>query len=165
MRDHYFKCGVITAQIVFTSRWVWLRFFKKPYNDNNNVQHPFDLLLIDLIGFAITAAGFWLRIWSFQTLGKFFTFTIGIREGHQLVKTGPYRYLIHPSYSGTLWIYLGFAIFTRVWWWLTALGAVILLALLSLRMTDEERMLRDHFGDRQWQQYASARKRLIPFIY
>ncbi|KAG0330959.1 hypothetical protein BG000_011333 [Podila horticola] len=40
------------------------------------------------------------RIWAMYTLDRFFTFKIMIRSDHRLVETGPYRYLLHPAYSG-----------------------------------------------------------------
>ena len=52
--------------------------------------------------FAVTAAvsGGLLRIWAMRTLGRFFTFQVTIRDSHVLVETGPYQYLMHPSYTG-----------------------------------------------------------------
>ncbi|KAI1308718.1 hypothetical protein EDD11_004259 [Mortierella claussenii] len=44
--------------------------------------------------------GYALRKWSFTTLDRFFTFQLKIRPGHQLITSGPYRYLRHPSYTG-----------------------------------------------------------------
>ncbi len=43
-----------------------------------------------------------LRLWAMHTLGRFFTFEVTIRKKHELVTTGPYRWLIHPSYTGLI---------------------------------------------------------------
>ncbi|CAO3573021.1 unnamed protein product [Mortierella alpina] len=51
---------------------------------------------------ALSVGGSVLRRWSYSTLGQFFTYQLAIRPGHRLIKTGPYRYLRHPSYAGAL---------------------------------------------------------------
>ncbi|KAG9321726.1 hypothetical protein KVV02_006640 [Mortierella alpina] len=54
---------------------------------------------------ALCVGGSVLRRWSYSTLGQFFTYQLVIRPGHRLVKTGPYRYLRHPSYTGALFCF------------------------------------------------------------
>ncbi|KAG9321724.1 hypothetical protein KVV02_006638 [Mortierella alpina] len=49
---------------------------------------------------ALSVGGSVLRRWSYSTLDQFFTYQLAIRPGHRLVKTGPYTYLRHPSYTG-----------------------------------------------------------------
>lgn len=44
-----------------------------------------------------------LRLWAYVTLGRYFTYQVGIRDNHELVTSGPYSALIHPSYTG-LWL-------------------------------------------------------------
>jgi len=44
-----------------------------------------------------------LRLWAMQTLGHFFTFEVTIRKRHSLITTGPYRWLMHPSYTGSMY--------------------------------------------------------------
>lgn len=44
-----------------------------------------------------------LRLWSMHTLGKtYFTFVVTIRQNHELITSGPYRLLMHPSYTGLI---------------------------------------------------------------
>lgn len=40
------------------------------------------------------------RLWAMRTLGEYFTFQVMIREDHKLISHGPYKYLMHPSYTG-----------------------------------------------------------------
>jgi protein-S-isoprenylcysteine O-methyltransferase Ste14 len=46
------------------------------------------------------------RLWAMRTLGEYFTFQVMIREDHKLIAHGPYKYLMHPSYTGTLLLIL-----------------------------------------------------------
>jgi protein-S-isoprenylcysteine O-methyltransferase len=47
--------------------------------------------------------GFIFRVWSIRVLDRFFTSRVVIQSDHQLIRTGPYRYLRHPSYLGA-WV-------------------------------------------------------------
>jgi protein-S-isoprenylcysteine O-methyltransferase len=66
-------------------------------------------------GIVIFCAGFWLRIYSVRYLGKFFTVTVQISDDHQLIDSGPYKCVRHPSYSGALLEVLGIALCIRNW--------------------------------------------------
>ena len=54
------------------------------------------------IGFALSLFATFIRLSCFKELGKLFTFEVTVRPGHKLVTTGPYAYVRHPSYTGTL---------------------------------------------------------------
>jgi protein-S-isoprenylcysteine O-methyltransferase Ste14 len=54
------------------------------------------------IGGPVLLLGMTLRTWSLKTLGPLFTWTAGVTEGHQVVRTGPYRYFKHPNYLGSV---------------------------------------------------------------
>src|SRR5271166_2912124 len=46
--------------------------------------------------------GMVLRIWSIVHLGKFFTVNVAIQEGQRVIQDGPYRFVRHPPYSGSI---------------------------------------------------------------
>ncbi|PWN38549.1 uncharacterized protein FA14DRAFT_27751 [Meira miltonrushii] len=50
--------------------------------------------------FLVTILGASWRIWCFRTLDKFFTFRLQVQDDQKVIKSGPYRYLAHPSYLG-----------------------------------------------------------------
>jgi protein-S-isoprenylcysteine O-methyltransferase Ste14 len=114
-------------------------------------------------GLAVMVLGLIIRIWSTQTLGKFYTRTL-ITQAHQtLVESGPYRWLRHPGYLGVLMFWLGAGV---------ASGNIIALVIIALmllpayiyRIHSEEAMLRERFGV-SFDQYAQKRWRVIPFLY
>jgi protein-S-isoprenylcysteine O-methyltransferase Ste14 len=47
-------------------------------------------------GLILMIAGQLLRWWSVATLGRLFTVNVAIREGHQLIDSGPYHFVRHP---------------------------------------------------------------------
>jgi protein-S-isoprenylcysteine O-methyltransferase Ste14 len=116
-----------------------------------------------VVGLTIFAAGLALRAWSVATLGRFFTVVVFVQEGQQVVESGPYRFVRHPSYTGLLLALLGFGI-TLDSWASVAACTLIPLAALLYRISVEERALLARVGD-SYRVYASHRRRLVPGIW
>ena len=121
------------------------------------------LSTVEIILAIMMVVSFLLRMWSYLALSKFFTFTLAIKKNHQLVTTGPYRYLVHPSYTGQLLLLFAFVIFTR-WYYLVPIMGFYTYKTLMGRIKIEEEMMRGEFG-REYDEYVKARWRVIPFIY
>src|ERR1700761_6623375 len=66
-------------------------------------------------GLAVLVAGILLRLYSVSILGKYFTVQITVKDDHQIVETGAYKYLRHPSYTGSLLSFLGLGISVNNW--------------------------------------------------
>ncbi len=68
--------------------------------------------LLSLCGIFLMLLGLVLRWTAILTLRKYFTVNVSILPGHQIVKKGIYKYIRHPSYSGSLvsspWLGPGF---------------------------------------------------------
>ena len=108
-------------------------------------------------------SGVVFRQYAIAFLGKFFTATIQIKKDHELVQTGPYRYIRHPSYLGILVLSLGLGI--AMVNWISLLLCIALPAIgLMRRIKFEEKELEQHFG-KQYQNYRKNTWRVIPFIY
>jgi protein-S-isoprenylcysteine O-methyltransferase len=115
------------------------------------------------VGFALFVLGAMLRAWSIRTLGRFFTVQVAIASDHKLIEIGPYRVLRHPSYTGSLVMFVGY---------LTCNGnyltmAIVLLTVLVVfirRIHIEEAALAETFGN-AWRAYAKRTWRLLPWIY
>ena len=116
-----------------------------------------------LAGLIIFVIGLVVRWVSIFHLGRFFTVNVAIAQDHQLITTGPYRYVRHPSYTGTLLLFLGFGLCTLNYLSLAAIFLPIAAAFLW-RMHVEEAALQEAFGER-YLEYSSRTRRLIPFIY
>jgi protein-S-isoprenylcysteine O-methyltransferase Ste14 len=137
-----------------------------------------------LFGTAVVVTGGLLRLWCFRTLGRFFTFELTVRKGHQLVKTGPYSIVRHPAYAASLLQFTGVLIlhgFRTTWLKdsgildsVPGLKMIVLawlvertIAVISLvrRIGEEEVVVKSLFGD-EWKKWAKVvRYRLIPGIY
>jgi len=122
-----------------------------------------DSTALQAAGIATMIAGIALRWHAMRTLGRLFTGTVSIREGHRLVRIGPYARLRHPAYAGSLvWhLGLGFAFAN----WLTLLASTLPYAVAVVyRIRVEERALAAAFGT-EYDEYARTADRILPWIY
>lgn len=114
-------------------------------------------------GVLMLVAGLALRIWAIRTLGNAFTSTVQIVEAQQLVTSGPYRLVRHPSYLGAYLAFLGSAVFLQSWVGLAVTAVCMGIAYL-VRIPVEEKALEGNFGE-SWRRYQAQSKRMIPGIW
>lgn len=114
-------------------------------------------------GMAVLVAGIGLRAWSFQTLGRYFTFTVMVSSDQPVITSGPYRLLRHPSYTGLLLAYAGVGLASANWAGVAAL-TLLPLAVVLWRISVEEKALLGTLGDR-YRSYAARHRRLIPLVW
>ena len=119
--------------------------------------------LLSVIGVIIIVTGMIIRFIAIKQLGRFFTVNVTIRNEHQLVQSRFYKYLRHPSYTGSLLSFLGFGISLNNWLSLPIVFLPVLFAFIY-RMKIEERVMIEQFG-KQYEEYVSKTKRIIPFVY
>ena len=113
------------------------------------------------IGAGLTAAGLLFSVWARVHLGGNWSGIVTIKERHELIASGPYRFVRHPIYAGLLLAFAGSAVA------LGDLRGVLAMAIASpalwRKLQIEERWLGEEFGDA----YAAYRRRvaaLVPFI-
>ncbi len=119
-------------------------------------------LWVGWLGIAVALGGLLTRWWSMRVLGAFYTRTLKVVEDHVIVQAGPYRWIRHPGYLGSILMWAGVAAATTNW---IVLGLIlaVMLAVYHYRMESEEKMLVE-----TWPEYAEYKKhtwRLVPLIY
>lgn len=115
------------------------------------------------VGLALFVVGLLLRWWSIWTLGRFFTVQVAIANDHRLIQEGPYRLLRHPSYTGSLLMFVGFAL--CIGNWATSIAMLVpVLAVFGWRIHVEEAVLAETFGD-AWSEYVRHSWRLLPLVF
>ena len=120
-----------------------------------------DLFPLALAGMVLTLCGLGFAVWARIHLGKSWTGLPAIRVNHKIIRTGPYRMVRNPIYTGIL---LGLAGTTIATGYRTA--AFVLLTALSVflvKIRMEERFLEDEFGE-EYTGYKDNVKALVPFI-
>jgi protein-S-isoprenylcysteine O-methyltransferase len=114
-------------------------------------------------GCALFAGGIALRWHSIIHLGRFFTVNVAIHSRHEIIDTGPYKLVRHPSYAGALLASLGFALTLRNWLAL-ALVMVPIAWAFGRRIATEEAALASALG-LPYTNYMQRTRRLVPYIY
>lgn len=111
------------------------------------------------IGFVFSAAGIAFAIWARVLLGTNWSGLVTLKEGHELVRRGPYRIVRHPIYSGALVAMLG----TAIWFGSARCFAGVAVAFFTWwkKSRVEESFLVDFFGD-QYRRYQREVRALIP---
>jgi protein-S-isoprenylcysteine O-methyltransferase Ste14 len=132
-------------------------------------------------GTLLMIVGAAMRIISYRYLGRFFTFQLAIKNGHELITDGPYAVVRHPGYTGTTLIFPGIIIAQGAIWstlglWDMPAGIVFGIIELSLlvyinfvvvvvRVPKEDAMLREQFREK-WDAWAQRTPwRVIPYVY
>jgi protein-S-isoprenylcysteine O-methyltransferase Ste14 len=116
------------------------------------------------LGAVLAAIGsVWLITAAVKTLGKEWSLTARLVEGHKLATSGPYAYLRHPIYTGMLGMLVATGLaFSH---WLALLAAVPIFFIGTIiRVRSEERLLREAFGD-QFEDYARRVPAIVPGLY
>lgn len=116
-----------------------------------------------IFGLLVIFAGVYIRFIAMQALGRHFSYAVSIREQHELIEQGLYRYIRHPSYLGVLLISLGIGLAFANWISLVSLFMCPFIA-FSVRMNVEEKALLKYFGAR-YVEYRKRTWRLIPWLY
>jgi protein-S-isoprenylcysteine O-methyltransferase Ste14 len=101
--------------------------------------------LLAVAGVAMTWSGIALAIWARYHLAEYWSARITIKEDHQLIRTGPYRRLRHPIYSGLILAVVGSALVIDHW--RCVLGVCLVVAGYAIKARKEEAMLGEQFGD------------------
>ena len=115
------------------------------------------------VGLAMLVCGAALRVWSIETLGKYFTFTVKVSSDQPVVTAGPYRVLRHPGYAGGLLATIGIGVLYGNWLSLATI-AVLFTVIVIWRIVIEERALLAVLDDK-YGGYAAHHKRLIPLVW
>lgn len=96
-------------------------------------------------GVAAAACGAALRLWAVLTLRERYTRTLLVGEEHPIERGGPYRFVRHPGYLGSLLCLNGVALASGNWVALVASLAVTITAYMY-RIKAEDEMLVARLG-------------------
>ena len=122
----------------------WLLFGRSW--DGLNTRLAPDVPAVLWAGLALTAAGVAISVWARVSLGTNWSGVVTLKEGHELIRKGLYRWIRHPIYSGLLLAMIGTAIVrgrARGW-----VGFLIVLAAYYFKARREENYLRQEFGEK-----------------
>jgi protein-S-isoprenylcysteine O-methyltransferase Ste14 len=115
------------------------------------------------LAIAIAWLGIGLRVWAVWSLGRFFQREVMIQAGHVVWRGGPYRWLRHPAYAGSLLTYFGFGLAFDSWVSAFVVVAILVFA-FAQRIRVEEAELSRALGE-PYRAYARETARLVPGVW
>ncbi|MGC1423065.1 MAG: isoprenylcysteine carboxylmethyltransferase family protein [Terracidiphilus sp.] len=113
------------------------------------------------LGAAVTIAGLLFAIWAREHLGSNWSRSVTIKQGHELITTGPYAVARHPIYTGILSGFLGMAIAISQVRGFIVFVLIFIALWMKLRM--EEQWMRSQFGE-AYATYARQTAALVPYL-
>lgn len=112
------------------------------------------------LGLALCAAGIAFAIWARVHLGRNWSPMPAIKEEHELVTSGPYKYVRHPIYGGMIVAMIGSALAAGPYW---LVGVVVCVVVFLFRVRKEEGFMTKLFPS-QYPAYRQRTKALIPYV-
>lgn len=119
--------------------------------------------LISVVGLIFYLIGALMVLFSRYSLGKQATGTLIIREDHELITSGIYKYVRHPIYGSGMLGILGFVLVTQSII-ISILTIIIYFKIFYDRARHEEKLLLEEFGT-EYEEYMMKSKKFIPFIW
>ncbi|MGS2761231.1 methyltransferase family protein [Sinomicrobium sp. M5D2P9] len=117
---------------------------------------------IQLTGVILSVGGIFISIWSRLLLGWNWSGGVSAKKEHELIVTGPYRFVRHPIYTGFISGLIGTCLV------MGSLSGIIITVLYTMglfkKINKEEKLLADIFGN-SYADYQKRTYKLIPFIW
>ena len=116
---------------------------------------------LPIVGLALVAVALGLAVWVLAT-NAFAARVVRLQDGQRVISDGPYRFVRHPMYSGTVLAFVGSALALGSWWMLIPAAAGI--ALFVWRTRHEDATLQAKLPG--YAEYATrTRYRLLPGVW
>jgi protein-S-isoprenylcysteine O-methyltransferase Ste14 len=137
----------------------YLRPFGSPLFPVGSAQRELEQV-VRLTALLLEFGAVWLTVSAIRTLGRQWSISARVVEGHRLVRSGPYSLVRHPIYAAVLSINAATALTFARW---EALVASLAFSVLGgwIRARAEEHLLREAFGP-EYASYARAVPALVP---
>ncbi|MEE9173979.1 MAG: isoprenylcysteine carboxylmethyltransferase family protein [Thermoplasmata archaeon] len=130
------------------------------YGTALNLSFPGDLAL-QLAGFALFGVAGALLIWSGRHLGRYMVVDIALARDHELITTGPYAYVRHPTYTAVVFLSLATALFSLHIVVMVNFLVVLAFALWRSKLEEELLASEQGFGTR-YREYMRRTGRFLP---
>jgi protein-S-isoprenylcysteine O-methyltransferase Ste14 len=113
------------------------------------------------VAVGLCVAGLAFSIWARLTLGRNWSGTVTLKEGHELIVRGPYRFVRHPIYTGLLVMIVATTV--AFGHFLGFVGVFLAFVSFWIKLGYEEKVLLKQFPD-EYAAYQKRVKRIIPFL-
>jgi len=148
--DRRARWGILLVAIAYSLLWQGHFWERSP--------HPWQVAL-SIVFFVLASLLSWTGA---RALGRQWRIDAGLSADHQLITSGPYRFVRHPIYTSMLGVLLGTGSLITPWWLL--LPSLLLLVIgTEIRVRVEDNLLASQFGER-FAEYQRRVPAYIPFL-
>ncbi len=113
------------------------------------------------LGVVLCVAGLGFSVWARRHLGRNWGVPMSLKEGHELVTTGPYALVRHPIYTGILFALFGTVLAGGM---LALLFFVFFCPYFLYAMWTEDRLMTGQFPG-EYAEYKRRTKLVIPWVW
>jgi protein-S-isoprenylcysteine O-methyltransferase Ste14 len=117
--------------------------------------------LLPALGALLVAAGLGLALWARWCLGRNWSGVVTLKQDHALIRTGPYRIIRHPIYTGLLLALIGTAAAIGEWRGVLAVACALIGLLWKIGI--EEGRMQQTFPE--YEEYRRHTAALIPQLF
>jgi protein-S-isoprenylcysteine O-methyltransferase Ste14 len=120
-------------------------------------------LTTQIVGIILSGAGIAFAIWARFVLGKNWSGIPSIKEGHELIQSGPYAIVRHPIYTGIILSALGDAI---AFGFRVEYIAIVFALFVSfwVKLQSEEKLMMKQFPEKYPEYKEKVRGAIIPSV-
>jgi protein-S-isoprenylcysteine O-methyltransferase Ste14 len=145
------RWGILLVMLGFACEWTFLQ------------PVGFEKSAASLIASIVVGPPAVVLAWmATRHLDKQWRFEAALSEDHELIRTGPYRWLRHPIYASLLGMLLETGL-AKAWWPMLIAGVVFYLVGTEIRVHAEDGLLATRFGE-EFHQYKRSTPAYLPFV-
>jgi protein-S-isoprenylcysteine O-methyltransferase Ste14 len=152
-RIAYLIPKVLTALLLFSP------IFRRGVLNQRFIPHS---VALDWTGVAVAALGIAITFWARVHIGRNWSARVVIKEQHELIRSGPYRFVRHPIYTGLLIAIVGTALVIGEW--RAVLAMVFAVIGFTAKAKREEAILVGEFGE-DYARYRGETGMLLPRLH
>jgi len=181
----YWMAGLGEVGLIMAANFPRSELAQKTLSSLPNPSGAFSITITPayLVGVTCMVSAGAIRYFAYRAMGRMFTYHLAIVDEHRLVTSGPYAFVRHPGYTGSILLLVGtmFACFapggfvgecrlldSPIWKCLIYGGLFLMAAPYNKvfeRINGEDDVLRDKFGT-EWEEWARrVPYKLIPWVY
>lgn len=125
------------------------------------LEYKMENQTLRIIGLIVYLTFSWIQIWATKILGDNYSQDVLIKKAHNLITSGPFKFIRHPQYLSQFLLDAGGAVATLSF--VLAPLALIQIPFLIFRATLEDKLLEKHFGE-NFRNYKKKSGMFFPFV-
>lgn len=158
-QDRSSRPGIVLQGASYALVWMGWRH---PFTPILRVHWLLDVALT-VLTVALLEASVWIVAAAVRSLGKQWSLTARVLEGHSLIIEGPYRLVRHPIYTGMFGMLLATGLAVSRWF-IVPIAALVFWIGTAIRIRSEEALLREAFPA-EYDAYARRVPAVIPWPF